>query len=177
MRPTRGDWQIGQALTPTARRSISCTAIAGSSWCAAAFWMIWGDRGGLRPEGADPAINRVVTSGRVLRTLGFVETGPTDRFNSPVNRDAPESVTFRKSRAAGGRRDGTSIAPASRPGHAAAIESNNRLPPVPPISGSTRFSGCGIRPRIRRLGLRIPAIERALPLRLAASVVSPDGVA
>ena len=58
---------------------------------------------------------------------------------------------------------------------AAASASNSGLPSVPPISGSTRSSGCGIRPSTRRFGDRMPAMVRALPLRLASGVVSPDG--
>ena len=61
-------------------------------------------------------------------------------------------------------------------GYAAASASNSGLPSVPPISGSTRSSGCGIRPSTRRLGERMPAIARALPLRLASGATSPAGV-
>ncbi len=59
--------------------------------------------------------------------------------------------------------------------YAAASASNSGLPSVPPISGSTRSSGCGISPSTRRLGDRMPAMLRALPLRLASGVISPEG--
>ena len=51
--------------------------------------------------------------------------------------------------------------------------SNMGRPSMPPIRGSTRSSGCGISPQTRKLGDKIPAILRALPLRLAASVAWP----
>src|SRR5215468_12780778 len=51
--------------------------------------------------------------------------------------------------------------------------SKNARPSVLPSSGSVAFSGCGIRPRIVRLSLRMPAIARAEPLTLSASVNSP----
>ena len=55
-------------------------------------------------------------------------------------------------------------------------EVNIGSPSSPPMSGSTRFSGCGIRPQTRRLGERMPAMLSRAPLRLAASVSWPSGV-
>src|SRR6266851_3756724 len=53
--------------------------------------------------------------------------------------------------------------------------SKNALPSVPPNSGSVAFSGCGIRPRMVRLSLKMPAMARAEPLKLSRSVSAPDG--
>src|SRR6266576_366546 len=50
----------------------------------------------------------------------------------------------------------------------------NALPSVLPSSGSVAFSGCGIRPRIVRLSLRMPAIARAEPLKFCASERPPS---
>jgi len=47
--------------------------------------------------------------------------------------------------------------------------SNSARPSVPPSSGSTTRSGCGIRPSTLRFSLRMPAIFRALPLGLSPS--------
>jgi hypothetical protein len=69
------------------------------------------------------------------------------------------------------------FAEASLGRYAAASASNRGLPSMPPISGSTRSSGCGINPITRRFGERIPAMLRALPLRFASGVISPAGVA
>ena len=60
-----------------------------------------------------------------------------------------------------------------RTAQAAAKASNSGFPSVPPISGSTRSSGCGISPSTRRFGLRIPAMARALPFGFACGVTSP----
>ena len=63
--------------------------------------------------------------------------------------------------------------------HAWAIKAarpvNMGRPSVPPRSGSIRSSGCGMRPMVRRLGERMPAMWRWLPLGLAASVSAPCG--
>ena len=46
-----------------------------------------------------------------------------------------------------------------------------------PSSGSVEFSGCGISPNTVRASLNTPAMQRAEPLTLSASVSSPVGVA
>lgn len=51
--------------------------------------------------------------------------------------------------------------------------SNRGNPSVPPNRGSTRSSGWGIRPNTRWFAEKIPAMERALPLRFASGVVRP----
>ena len=64
----------------------------------------------------------------------------------------------------------------ARPVQAASVSSrlsNMGRPSVPPISSSTRSSGCGIRPQVRRLGERMPAMLSTEPLRLAAAVALP----
>jgi hypothetical protein len=60
--------------------------------------------------------------------------------------------------------------------YAAASASKIGLPSLPPISGSTRSSGCGMSPSTRKLGDKMPPIERALPLRFAVPDISPAGV-
>lgn len=47
--------------------------------------------------------------------------------------------------------------------------SNRARPSVPPKSGSTTRSGCGISPSTLRFSLRMPAILRALPLGFSPS--------
>lgn len=49
---------------------------------------------------------------------------------------------------------------------AASALSNSGRPSVPPFSGSMRFSGCGIMPRMLRLSERMPAISSAEPFGL-----------
>jgi hypothetical protein len=51
--------------------------------------------------------------------------------------------------------------------------SKKAWPSVRPSSGSLAFSGCGIRPRMVRVSLKMPAIARAEPLKLAPSLLSP----
>src|SRR6516162_89120 len=53
--------------------------------------------------------------------------------------------------------------------------SKNARPSVPPSSGSTAFSRCGIRPSPVRLLLKMPAIARAEPLKFAVSETPPSG--
>ena len=147
---------------------------------------------------ADPALR--------LRLIGHTDSTGSAAINLPLSQRRAESVRQwlvasgvspdrlsaegqRAERA--DRRQWQRIGPGAEPpgpGGAAAIggsgrgessarPSNSGSPSVPSISGSTWFSGCGISPSTRRLGERMPAMLRALPLRLAASVTSPAGVA